>query len=60
MNHRMRCCLTKRPYESEAEASRTIKQIIKDGKMANYMGLEPYKRAYCPHWHVGHKRKVRR
>lgn len=55
----MRSCLLKRPYESETEALRVIKDIVKAGKMARFTGFQPYKCNFCPHWHVGHNRRKR-
>lgn len=54
-----RSCLGKRPYADEEEARATARQIRKQGKLARFTGLEPYKCRHCEYWHLGHRKRKR-
>lgn len=49
---RERGCESKAVYLSRGEA----RSRARNGR-AGYAGLHPYRCRYCPHWHLGHRRR---
>lgn len=52
-------CTFKRPYSSESEALKVVKEIRKAGRMRRFCSFNAYKCFFCEYWHVGHKSRPR-